>query len=90
MDEESAATSQVDQGGGQQVGGRCQGDELGNAKPASAREATVAEQPAVGCSDHRADECAADQKLKGAKNLIAAIGAQLEKVSFRGLKCLAK
>ena len=76
MNADALATPEIDQCGGQHVGGCGKGQQLGDPQQSPAPEAAIGEQPTIGGPQHSAQACGAEQQRDGAGDLLATISAK--------------
>ena len=90
MNAPSGATAQIHQGGGEQIGGGRQGDQLGDAQPAPPGKPAVDQQPSVGGANHCPPNGTAKQQQKSSADLTSAIRAQVRHPLLQTLQSLAQ
>ena len=76
MDAQAPVAAPVDQAGGQEVGGKGHGHQLGDAQPAAPGEAANGRQPADGSSHNPAQNSLPTHQKQGAPHLAGPIEAQ--------------
>ena len=90
MNAPTGAAAQIHQGGGQQISGGCQGDQLGDAQPAPSRKTAVDQQPSVGGADHRAPQGTAQKQQESSADLTSAIRPKLHEPLLQTLQPLTQ
>ena len=88
MNGPAVATAQIDQDRREEIGRCRQGNQLGNSQPCPTGKTAVAKQPTIGCAEHCAQRCCAEQQLDGANDLSHAIGAKIAEAAVQGRQSL--
>ena len=83
MNGPAVATAQINEDRREEIGRRCQGNQLGDAQPCPTGKTAVAQQPTVRSAKQGAQRCCSEQQLDGANDLAHAIGAKIAEAAVQ-------